>query len=167
MSGNTTKDDDAIVNTHVLGSAALFNTSAQNCKFRGNTKIGASIPASVFSKTSFSGIEAKDMFDFFVVPIIKEKYYYIFTRTDVYRLSEFLLPALKFMKIDINEEEAALEKITRSEFPNSILSNENIDYQQIIEDSQNNILKNILNNKNPDYKKMFSHCVKIIRNVYL
>lgn len=160
-------EDTNLSNTHVLGSAGLFNTSAQNCKFRGNTKIGDSVPASVFSKTSFSGIEAKDMLDFFVVPVIKEKYYYIFTRTDVYRLSEFLLPALKFMKIDINEEEAALEKITRSEFPNSILSNENIDYQQIIEDSQNNILKNILNDKNPDYKKMSIVSRKLVEAIVL
>ena len=169
--GSATVVDCSLQDTYIFENAMVYNTSAFNCIFRGNVKIGFSlteiIPFSLFSQTLFLNLDVKETFDFFAVSVIPGKHYIVFIKDKVYKLSDISYSKDIFEEINIEDEIKNLEKQIFEKDPEAIFNNKIINFLHVREDSKKNIAENILNKENPDYEKILSFSNKLIDTIVI
>ena len=161
--------DSNVFYCEVCEKSMIYNTTIESSTIGGDTKIGFSlsgiVPAELFSKTFFSGLILKHMFDFYTIPIIDGYFYYVFAANKMYRLSFFetkQFSEIFGLKNDLYKSKEELKRIE----PNNILCSSIINYDEIILKSTCNIEKNVLD-KRKNYNRLIVFSENLIYSVLI
>ena len=128
-------ENSIIHNVSLFDSAVVKNTNLRNSKVYGKSVVGEYVPAKLFKKTDFEDLLIEDKSDFFIFPVIANKYYYIVSDggRKIYRLIDNETP---FTLINFDSEvKWLLERISNTSH-NSPLCNDTLDYDIIRKKSQ-------------------------------
>lgn len=110
--GNAVVKDCDLASCEIGGTAYVRYTDLNESKIGGDVQIGFAgrwaVPEDLFLSTSFQGLEIEDKRDFYIIPVLEDDFYYVFTNDSVYKLSKFENPM--FRRITIKKE---LEKIRK------------------------------------------------------
>ena len=84
--------NSSVFDSQIRGTSVVFHTEISDSIIRENTKIGfcenLEMNKRLLEKTNFKNLNIRNRFDFFVFPVIPNKFYYIFASGCFYRLFE-------------------------------------------------------------------------------
>jgi hypothetical protein len=84
--------NSSVFDSQIRGTSVVFYTEISDSIIRENTKIGfcenLEMNRRLLEKTNFKNLDIRNRFDFFVFPVIPNKFYYIFASGCFYRLFE-------------------------------------------------------------------------------
>ena len=144
--GNAVVKDCDLASCEIGGTAYVRYTDLIESKIDGDVQIGFAgrwaVPEDLFLSTSFQGLKIEDKKDFYIIPVLEDDFYYIFTGDNVYKLSKFANPMFRRISIEKELEKIRKEALEYGDYETKLLGM--IVSEEIFEVAKDKITKFVL-----------------------